>query len=81
MGIHPLLQKGAEPPSQIFGPRLLWPGAGWIKMALGMEMGLGPCRIVQDGDAAPLPMAHSPPQFSTFFTVTKRMDASRRQLV
>jgi len=30
----PLPQKGAEPP--IFGPCLLWPNAGWIKMALGI---------------------------------------------
>ena len=29
--------------------------AGWIKMALGMEVGLGPGYIVLDGDPAPLP--------------------------
>ena len=29
--------------------------AGWIKMALGMEVGLGPFHIVLDGDTAPLP--------------------------
>jgi len=28
---------------------------GWIKMALGMEVGLGPRHIVLDGDPAPLP--------------------------
>jgi len=28
--------------------------AGWIKMALGMEVGLGPVRIVLEGDTAPL---------------------------
>jgi len=27
---------------------------GWIKMKLGMEVGLGPGRIVLDGDPAPL---------------------------
>jgi len=27
--------------------------AGWIKMALGMEVGLGPVHIVLDGDTAP----------------------------
>jgi len=39
----PLLKKGAEPPP-IFGPCLLWPNGWmkWIKMALGMEVGLGP---------------------------------------
>jgi len=29
--------------------------AGWIKMALGMEVGLGPGHTVLDGDPAPLP--------------------------
>ena len=29
--------------------------AGWIKMALGMEVGLVPCYIVLDGDPAPRP--------------------------
>ena len=29
--------------------------AGWIKMALGTEVGLGPVHIVLDGDTAPLP--------------------------
>jgi len=28
---------------------------GWIKMKLGMEVGLGPSHIVLDGDPAPLP--------------------------
>ena len=38
--------------------------AGWIKMAIGVEVGLGPVHILLDGDAAPLPKkggrAHSP---------------------
>ena len=40
--------------------------AGWIKMPLGMEVGLGPGDIVLDGDPAPPPKkVHSPPtQFS-----------------
>ena len=33
-------QKGACP-SPIFCSCLLWPTAGWIKVALGMEVGLG----------------------------------------
>jgi len=43
--------KGAQPP--IFVPHLLWQTAGWIKMPLGMEVGLGPGHIVLDGDPAP----------------------------
>jgi len=41
--------------------------AGWIKMTLGMEVGLGPVHIVLDGDTDPLPKttegrAPPPPQ-------------------
>jgi len=37
---------------------------GWIEMALGMDVRLGPGHIVLDGDPAPLPKGHSaPPQF------------------
>jgi len=40
--------------------------AGWIKMALGMEVGLGPGHIVLDGDPASLPKKGAEPsiQFS-----------------
>ena len=38
--------------------------AGWIKMPLGMEVGLDPGDIVLDGDPAPPPQkGHSPPNF------------------
>ena len=43
--------KGHSPP--IFGPCPLWPG--WIKMPLGMEVGLSPGNFVLDGDPAPPP--------------------------
>jgi len=57
--IH-LHKKGAQPP--IFGPCLLCPnGAGWIKMPLGMEVGLDPSDIVLDGDPAPLPKKGAEP--------------------
>ena len=39
--------------------------AGWIKMALSMEVGLGPVHIVLDGNTAPLPKREqSPLEFS-----------------
>jgi len=43
--------------------------AGWIKMALGIEVGLRPAHIVLDGDTAPLPKkgTEPPPQFSADF--------------
>ena len=37
--------------------------AGWIKMKLGTEVGLGPGDIVLYGDLAPFPKGHSPPIF------------------
>jgi len=37
---------------------------GWIKMKLGMQVGLGPGYIVLDGDPAPLFKGAQPPQFS-----------------
>jgi len=51
--------KGAQPP--IFGPYLLrrYPCCGqmaaWVKMSLGMELGLGRDDFVLDGDPAPPP--------------------------
>ena len=43
--------------------------AGWIKMPLGMEVGLGPGHTVLDGDPAPLPRQGAeppPPIFGPF---------------
>ena len=37
---------------------------GWIKMKLGMQVGLSPVHIVLDGDPAPLPKEAQPPPFS-----------------
>jgi len=42
--------------------------AGWIKMALGMRVGLSPRHIVLDGDTAPLPKSgRAAPNFRTIF--------------
>jgi len=39
--------------------------AGWIKMPLGMEVGLGPGDFVLEEDPAPTPQkGDRPPQFS-----------------
>ena len=77
----PLYKKGGGTPP-IFGPFRLWPNgaehprfsahvdcgqtAGWIKIALGMEVGLGSGHIVLDGDPAPPKKAPQPPQFSAY---------------
>jgi len=37
---------------------------GWIKMKLGMQVGLGPGHTVLDGEPSPLPSKGHSPQFS-----------------
>jgi len=57
------LRKGAEPPN--FRPLVYCSQtAGWIKMPLGVEVGLGPCHIVLDWDPALPPQRCTVPQFS-----------------
>jgi len=51
----PLPKKGAEPPPQFSAHVYCGQMAGWIKMALGIEVGFGPGYIVLDWDSAPLP--------------------------
>ena len=57
--------------------------AGWIKMPLGMEEGLGPGDFVLDGDQLPSPkMGRRPlPNLRPMSIVAKRLDASRCHLV
>jgi len=38
---------------------------GWIKMKLGMEVGLNPCHIVLDGTQPPKGQGHSPSIFGS----------------
>jgi len=54
----PLLKKEAEPGGrapQFSAHAYCGQKAGWIKVALGTEVGLGLGHIVLDGDTAPLP--------------------------
>ena len=70
METQPPFQKGVDPPPQKKHSAHVYCGqtAGWIKMTLGMEVGLSPGDFVLDG-AQPLPKlgAEPPPQFSTNF--------------
>jgi len=53
--------------------------AAWIKMSLGMEIGLDPGDFLLDGDpVAPLQKGGGPlpPNFRPMFIVTKRLDGS-----
>jgi len=56
----PLPKKGAQP--QFSAHVRCGQSGGWIKMPLGMEVGLGPGDIVLDGDPAP-PKEGTDPQF------------------
>ena len=52
---------------------------GWIKIKLGMEVGLGPGHTVLDGDPAPPKWAQSP-NFRPMSVVVKRLDGARCHL-
>ena len=55
--------------------------AVWIKMPLGMEVGLRPGDFVLDGDSAPLhKKGAEPPNFQPMSTVAKWLDGSRWHL-
>jgi len=56
--------------------------AGWIKTALGMEVGLVPGHIMLHGDPGPLPRKGAePPPIRPVFIVAKCLDGSRWHLV
>jgi len=47
--------------------------AGWTKLPLGMEVGLGPGEVL-DGDLAPRPKRAQRPSFRPMSTVAKQLD-------
>ena len=77
----PLPQKGAEPPSPIFGPFLLWPD-GWMHEDAtwyGCRTQPGGLCVRWKPSALPKKEAE-PPNFRSMFIVAKRLDESRCQL-
>ena len=82
-GLSPHYQKRGRSHSPQFSAHFYCgQTAGWIKMALRMEVGLGPGYIVLDGDPAPLPQKEGrAPNFRPIFIATKRLDASRCHLL
>ena len=51
--------------------------AAWIKMPLGMEVGLRPGDFVLDGDPAPSPKGDRAPNFWPMAIAAKRLYGSR----
>jgi len=52
--------------------------ATWIKMPLGMEVGLDPSDLMLHGDPVPLPKKRAePPNFRPMFIVAKLLDGPR----
>ena len=77
-----LTKKQAEDPLQFSARVYCGQMAGWIKMALGVELCLGPGHIVLNGDPAPSPKGgRTLPNFRPIFIVAKRLDASTCHLV
>ena len=73
MGTQLALPKGAQPP---FSARICCGQmAAWVKMSLGVELGLGPGDFVLDGNPAPPPQTGTePPKFRPMFIVAKQLD-------
>jgi len=79
----PLPEKGADPPSPIIGPCLLWPN-GWMDQDGTWHGGVPLFRphCTRLGPSCPLQKrGQSPPNFRPISFVAKRLDASRRHLV
>jgi len=71
--------NGAQPTPQFLARVPCGQKARWIKMPLGMEVGLGPGDFVLDGDPSPHPKRSTPPNFRPIST--KRPDGSSCHLV
>jgi len=82
-GPSSLLQKVGRSLPQFSAHVYCGQTAGWIKMALGIRIGLSPGDFVLDGDPAPpLKGGGAPlPNFRLISIVAKRLDGSRCHLV
>jgi len=76
----PSPKKGAEPP--ILAHVYCTQTAGWIKMPLGIEVGLDPSDVVLDGNPAPpLQKGSRAPNIRPMSILVKRLHGSRCHLV
>jgi len=82
MGTQPPLQKGGGAPPQFSAHVYCGQTAGWIKVALVMEVGLGKGHVVLDrNNSSPPQKATEPPSFWPMTIVAKQLDGLRRHLV
>ena len=66
--VPPAQKKGVEPPKNFLAYVYCGQTAGWIKMPLGLKVGLSPGDSVLDGNPAPPHKGGgAPPQFSAHF--------------
>ena len=77
----PLPKRGQSHPPQFSAHLSSGQTAGWIKMALGLELGLGPGHIVLCGPSSLLQTGCRAPNFRSMSIVAKRLYASGYHLV
>jgi len=82
MGTQPIPQKGGRAARNFLAHVYCGQTAGWIKMPLGMEVGLSPGDFILDGYPDPVPKkgAEPPPQFSAHVCCGQTVDESRLHL-
>ena len=71
-----LPEKGTQLPSQFPAYVYCAQTARWIKMPLGVEVGLDPSDVVLDGDPATLPKRGTAPNFRPMSIMAKRSPIS-----
>ena len=76
-----LPKKGAEPPHKFSAHVYCGQTAGWIKMKLGTQVGLGAGHTVLDGDPAPLPKGAHPRNIWPISVAAKWLHGSRCHLI
>ena len=79
----PLPKRGRSPPPKFSAHVYCAQTAEWMKLVLGMEVGLSPGNYVLDGDPVHFPQkgAQPLPNFWAIFIVAKRLHASKYHFV
>ena len=81
--VRPMLSDRCLSGLSVLSVTLMYCGqtVGWIKMKLGMEVGLGPGHIVLDGDSAPPQTGTTLPNFQPMSVVANRLDGLKCHLI